>query len=197
MFTRSISGARTLVAALVAVLPCVSAAPAVAQTPDAARARPPRIYNTQRLVGPPPRIDGHLNDAAWKEGEWAGNYTQQNPVEGGAPSQQTELKILWDDKYIYMAIRAHDDMTKIARYAARRDATFGAGDVVGVCFDSYFDKRAGFEFDISAAGTKTDLVLSNEGWDVTWDAVWDGKVEKAKIDGLYQRLVKLAERKPE
>ena len=176
MFTRSISGARTLVAALVAVLPCVSAAPAVAQTPDAARARPPRIYNTQRLVGPPPRIDGHLNDAAWKEGEWAGSYTQQNPVEGGAPSQQTELKILWDDKYIYMAIRAHDDMTKIARYAARRDATFGAGDVVGVCFDSYFDKRAGFEFDISAAGTKTDLVLSNEGWDVTWDAVWDGKV---------------------
>jgi hypothetical protein len=28
-------------------------------------------------------------------------------------------------------------------------------------------------------------------------AVWDGKVEKATIDALYQRLVKLAERKPE
>ncbi len=176
MPARPISVARPLFAALVAALPSVLGLPAFAQVPDAARARPPRIYNTQRLVGRPPSIDGHLDDEAWKEGDWAGGYTQQNPVEGGKPSQQTELKILYDEKYIYMAIRAHDDMGKIARYAARRDATFGAGDVVGVCFDSYFDKRAGFEFDISAAGTKTDLVLSNEGWDVTWDAVWDGKV---------------------
>jgi len=60
------------------------------------RAHPPRIYNTQRLAGQPPSIDGHLDDEAWKEGEWAVDYTQQLPVEGGAPSQKTELKILYD-----------------------------------------------------------------------------------------------------
>ncbi len=178
MPTRPLSVARPLFVALVAALPSLAGRPAEAQAPDAARARPPRIYTTQRLVGPPPRIDGRLDDAAWKEGEWAGDYIQQNPVEGGKPSQQTELKILYDQKYVYMAIRAHDDMSKVARYTARRDAVggFSSGDVVGICFDSYFDKRAGFEFDLTAAGTKTDLVLSNEGWDITWDAVWDGKV---------------------
>jgi hypothetical protein len=151
-----------------------AAAPAYAQDADAMRARPPRVYNTRRLVGVPPAIDGRLDDAAWKEGEWASDYVQQLPVEGGVPSAKTELKILYDEKNIYMAVRAYDDMTKVSRIPSRRDGI--TGDVVGICFDSYFDKRAGFEFDLNAAGTKIDLVLSNEGWDTTWDAVWYGKV---------------------
>jgi len=156
------------------LLLCVIGPTVCAQAPDAGRAHPPRIYTTQRLAGQPPSIDGHLDDEAWTEGEWAGDYTQQLPVEGGKPSQKTELKVLYDEKYVYFAIRAYDDMAKVARYSSRRDEI--AGDIVGVCFDSYFDKRTGFEFDITSAGTKIDLVLSNEGWDTTWDAVWDGKV---------------------
>ena len=163
-----------MVAALSAALPWALGLSAFAQAPDAGRARPPRIYSTQRLAGQPPSVDWHLDDEAWKEGEWAGDYVQQLPVEGGVPSQKTGLKILYDDQHLYLAIRAYDDMTKITRYPARRDGM--AGDMVGVCFDSYFDKRAGFEFDLNSAGTKIDLVLSNEGWDTTWDAVWDGKV---------------------
>ena len=165
---------RLLSVAMGATLAFLLGLPAFAQVVDASRAHPPRIYNTHRLTGKPPSIDGHLDDEAWKEGEWAGDYTQQLPVEGGAPSQKTELKILYDEKNIYFAIRAYDDMGRVARYSSRRDEI--AGDIVGVCFDSFFDKRTGFEFDITSAGTKIDLVLSNEGWDTTWDAVWDGKV---------------------
>ena len=156
---------------------CALAAPAFAQEPSpapAGRARPPRIYNTQRLTAPPPSIDGRLDDEAWKQGDWAGDFVQQLPVEGGVPSQKTELKILYDDRNVYFAIRAYDDMSKVTKYPGRRDSI--TGDVVGVCFDSLFDKRSGFEFDLNAAGTKIDLVLTNEGWDTTWDAVWDGKV---------------------
>ncbi len=147
---------------------------AFAQAPATSHAHPPRIYTTERLAGAPPSIDGRLDDEAWKQGEWAGDYVQQLPVEGGKASQKTELKILYDDKNIYFAIRAYDDMSKITKYPARRDSI--TGDVVGVCFDSLFDKRSGFEFDLNSAGTKIDLVLTNEGWDTTWDAVWDGKV---------------------
>src|SRR5512146_1670741 len=74
MLTRRHAPVRPLLAALVAAVPYVVGGAASAQVPDAARARPPRIYNTQRLVGPPPRVDGRLDDAAWKEGEWAGDY---------------------------------------------------------------------------------------------------------------------------
>jgi hypothetical protein len=144
------------------------------------RKYPPRIYTTTRLLVKPPVIDGRLDDEAWqKQGEWAGSYTQQMPVEGAPPTEQTELKILYDDKYLYYAIRAYDDPAKIHYYPGRRD-DFGeyAVDVVGICFDSYNDKRTGFEFDLTASGGKIDLILGNgeTEWDTTWDAVWDGKV---------------------
>jgi hypothetical protein len=100
-------------------------------------------------------------------------------VEGAAPSQPTELKILYDDKNVYFAIRVYDDPAKVHRYPGRRDDFVGyAVDMVGICFDSYNDKRTGFEFDLTAGGGKIDLILGNgeTEWDTTWNAVWDGEV---------------------
>jgi len=140
------------------------------------RKYPARIYRTVRLQAEPPVIDGHLDDPAWSEGEWSGDYTQQLPTEGAEPSQPTELKILYDDRNIYFAIRVFDDPEKVHRYPGRRDAL--TGDIVGVCFSSYNDKRTGFEFDLTAGGSKLDLILGNgeTEWDMSWDAVWDGEV---------------------
>ena len=90
--------------------------PALAQEPPPApgavdanpfgRKYPARVYETRRLEGKAPEIDGRLDDEAWKQGEWAGDYTQQIPTEGAPPSQKTELKILYDDRHVYFAIRA-------------------------------------------------------------------------------------------
>ena len=140
---------------------------------------PARVYLTERLAGQPPAIDGRLDDEAWKQGEWAGGFTQQIPTEGAPPSKATELKILYDDRNVYFAIRAYDDPALVHRYPGRRDDFNNyAVDIVGVCFDSYNDKRTGFEFDLTAGGGKIDLILGNgeSEWDTTWDAVWDGEV---------------------
>jgi len=159
----------------VAQEPPTSPAPSVDANPFG-RKYPARIYQTVRLQGHPPSIDGRLDDEAWKQGEWAGDYTQQMPVEGAPPTAPTELKILYDDRHVYFAIRAYDDPAKVHRYTGRRDVL--TGDVVGVCFDSYNSKQTGFEFDLTAGGSKIDLILGNgeTEWDMTWDAVWDGEV---------------------
>lgn len=134
-----------------------------------------RIYTTSRIKSPTPAIDGKLNDQCWiKDGTWAGNFTQWIPNEGAKPSQPTELKVLYDDKNIYVAIRAYDsEPEKMNQKAGRRDEF--SGDIVGITFDSYHDHRTGFEFDVTLAGQKIDLVLTNSGWDVNWNAVWYGK----------------------
>jgi hypothetical protein len=140
------------------------------------RKYPPRVYQTVRLTGPAPTIDGRLDDAAWSQGEWAGEFTQQLPTEGAPPTQPTELKVLYDDRNLYFAIRVYDDPARVHRYPGRRDDF--TGDIVGICFDSDNDKRTGFEFDLTAGGSKIDLILGNGEfeWDTSWDAVWDGKV---------------------
>jgi hypothetical protein len=116
-----------------------------------------------------------LDDSCWNTGAWAGDFTQWYPKEKGRPSQATELKILYDDDNLYVAIRAHDNEPgKILPIAGRRDEQ--VGDCVGVCFDSYHDHRTGFEFDLTAAGQKMDLVLTNPmNPDVNWNAVWYAK----------------------
>ncbi len=134
-----------------------------------------RTYITTKLTSQAPAIDGKLNDECWNEGEWSENYIQQMPVEGGEPSQNTQMKVLYDDQFIYVAIRAFDkEMNKVHKYKGRRDEF--TGDVVGICFDSYFDHRTGFEFNLTAGGSKVDLILMNDGVDFNWDPIWYGEV---------------------
>jgi hypothetical protein len=134
-----------------------------------------RTYTTMRLTTPKPVIDGKLDDACWKTGTWATNFTQWVPVEGGKPTYRTEVNILYDDKNMYVAIRALDkEPAKIQRFAGMRDEF--VGDIMGINFDSYHDHRTGFEFDLTAYGQQIDLVLFNpNNWDVSWNPVWKGK----------------------
>ncbi len=134
------------------------------------------VYTTARLVTDKPLIDGKLDDECWKHGTWAGDFHQWIPNEGAPPTFPTEINIQYDEKNIYVAIRAYDDEPeKITRMSTSRDVY--EGDVVGISFDSYRDYRTGFEFHISAWGQKTDNVLFNPmSWDSNWNAVWNGKV---------------------
>ena len=134
--------------------------------------KPLRTYTTIRLSTAKPVIDGKLNDDCWKTGEWGGDFTQWIPKEGAKPSQETQFKILYDDKNIYVAIRAFDkEPHKISRKAGRRDEFIG--EQAGVNFDSYHDHRTGFEFSVTAAGQKIDLILTNPMVpELDWNAVW-------------------------
>lgn len=144
--------------------------------PEGERSSKQPAYATTRLVTERPVIDGKLDDECWKNGNWAGDYIQYIPHEGAEPTYQTEHNIQYDDKHLYIAIRAFDpEPDKVHRYAGVRDEI--VGDLVGVNFDSYRDYRTGFEFTVSAWGQKVDLVLFNPNdWDFNWNAVWKAKV---------------------
>ena len=135
-----------------------------------------KVYTTERLSTSKPVIDGKLDDDCCKTGNWAGDFTQWIPNEGAKPSQPTFVKILYDDKNVYVAIKAIDnEPAKISCKAGRRDEL--AGDMVGITFDSYHDYRTGFEFDMTAGRQKIDMILNNTGYgDMNWNAVWYGKV---------------------
>ncbi|HLO60800.1 MAG TPA: DUF5916 domain-containing protein [Bacteroidales bacterium] len=156
-----------------------------------------RIYNTVKINSQTPRIDGVLDDACWSEGEWSGNYRQQMPEEGAKPSQQTKIKILYDGENMYVAFKCYDDANITDRQMARRDEF--AGDIVGINFDSYHDHRTGFEFNLTAAGSKIDLILVNKknemgiNWDVNWNPVWDGKTGKMDSGWVAEMRIPLSQ----
>lgn len=134
-----------------------------------------RIYQTTRLQGAAPRIDGQLDDAAWQQGVWASDFSQAEPHEGREASKPTSFKILFDDRYLYIAIRAHDrDVRTLRRLRGKRDEE--TGDMVGIAFDSYRDYRTAFQFDVTSGGSKVDLARINDVEDKSWNAVWDVRV---------------------
>src|SRR5215216_7503349 len=54
------------------------------------------------------RIDGVLNETAWNQAAPASGFRQQEPSEGASATEQTEVRVLYDDKHLYLGIRAHD-----------------------------------------------------------------------------------------
>ncbi len=141
-----------------------------------------RSYTTKSIGNQsPPKIDGLIDDAIWENVEWSSDYVQNEPNNGAAPTSQTKLKILYDDKNLYVAFRCYDsEPTKIVKRLSRRDGF--EGDWVEINLDSYNDKRSGFSFTITAAGVKGDEFISNNGnnFDSSWNPIWEAK---AHIDG--------------
>jgi len=135
-----------------------------------------RTYTTQHVNPHPPTIDGRLDDPAWASVPWGDTFTQREPYDGKDESQRTAFKILYDDKNVYVAIRAYDtEPEKITRRMTRRDEV--DGDFVGIQFDSYNDHRTAFTFLVSAAGVRMDGVFTNDGDNEDWspDPVWRTK----------------------
>lgn len=132
-----------------------------------------RLYTAMPINPHPPVIDGKLDDPIWEKAEWAGDFIQREPYEGKEPSQKTAFKILYDEKSLYVAIRAFDsEPDKIVRRVSRRDKA--EGDWVCVDIDSYYDHRTAFSFAVNAAGVKSDMFISDDGQnrDRNWDPIW-------------------------
>lgn len=139
-------------------------------------------YQTTRIKGASPFIDGILADDEWGEVDWGGDFIQRSPSEGLPPTEQTAFKILYDDKNLYVGIRCFDrEPDKIVKRMGRRDDF--PGDWVEINIDSYFDQTTAFSFTTSASGVKGDEAVTNNGdnWDSSWDPVWH---VKTRVDSL-------------
>ncbi|TDS19167.1 carbohydrate binding protein with CBM9 domain [Maribacter caenipelagi] len=133
-----------------------------------------REYTTVQLsIGDEITIDGELSDSAWINVSWDDNFTVFEPNNGKKASQRTKFKIAYDAKFLYVGIRCYDSIPdKIEKRLARRDNF--SGDWIEVNIDSYYDKRTGFSFNVSAAGVKGDEFISQNGdfWDASWNPIW-------------------------
>lgn len=132
-----------------------------------------RTYQTNRFKGEAPKIDGYLTEEAWESVDWAGDFTQWMPSNGASPSQATEFKIIYDDNYLYVAIKALDSVPEeIVKRMSRRDGF--QGDFVEINIDSYHDYLTAYSFSATAAGVKGDEKITKDGenWNDTWDPIW-------------------------
>lgn len=127
----------------------------------------------------PPKIDGLLDDDAWKNVPIATDFIENNPVAGRheKPEERTEVKIIYDNNAVYVAARMYEtSKDRVARELTTRDK-IANDDFVGIIFDTYLDGLNGTGFYTTAAGVQYDAKYSNGGnEDDTWNGVWESKV---------------------
>lgn len=165
--------------ALLCIPACLAASLALAapQAPPPARPELPPVRAVRATS--PLVVDGVLDEAVWKgEGAYEA-FTQQSPHQGDPPSQRTEVRVAYDDDAIYVGARLWDSQAdSIVARLARRDSGSGS-DAFMVFLDTFRDRRTGYYFGITAAGTLLDGVLMNDGWDDdSWDGVWSGRARR-------------------
>lgn len=121
-------------------------------------------------------LDGLLNETFWKKINGVDSFIQRDPDEGVPPTQNTIVKIVYDDAALYVGAQMYDSSPdSIIVRLARKDFDTNS-DAFVVFLDPYNDKRSGYYFGISSAGTLYDGTLFNDEWDDdTWDGVWEGK----------------------
>src|SRR5215218_9404940 len=135
-----------------------------------------------RRVTEPIQIEGRLDEPAWSEADVAADFRQQEPNEGTPASEKTEVRVLFDEKNLYVGIHAFD--SEPARINSRelvRDASFSNDDKVEILLDTYHDRRNAYRFTVNPLGTQQDALITDEGRDInlSWDAPW---ISAARID---------------
>jgi hypothetical protein len=162
-----IGGMASILAALAMLVPLRGHAQ------DAAGRPKPRM--TAVRTSAVPNIDGELQDAAWQQAVPTGAFTQKFPNEGQAPSESTELRVLYDDAAIYVAFDCVQVGTPVQGRLARRDRQVEA-DWIQVAID---DGASTHEFSVNAAGVLGDGVRFNDtDYSAQWDGVWDARVRQ-------------------
>ncbi len=129
-------------------------------------------------------IDGKLDDAAWTAATPIGELVQSVPSEGKAPTEKTEIRILYDETAIYIGARMYDSQGSRGVHAvlARRDALLNGGnsltsDKIAFVFDPFHDKNSRDWFELNPVGVKGDY----KDGDSSYDPVWEGA---SHIDSL-------------
>ncbi|HXL53337.1 MAG TPA: DUF5916 domain-containing protein, partial [Gemmatimonadales bacterium] len=119
-------------------------------------------------------IDGRDDDEVWRLAPPITQFREFQPKEDGDPRFPTAAKVAYDDRYLYVFVRAFDPHPdSILKLLARRDVR-AATDQLKIMVDSYHDRRSGFEFAVNPAGVKRDYAIYNDSQeDDAWDAVWD------------------------
>ncbi len=122
-----------------------------------------------------PVIDGHLDDEVWKYATVLKDFYQVQPGDNISPSHPTEVMLGYDDQFLYVAFRAHDDPGKVRATIAQRDR-ISDDDTVGIILDTFNDQRKAYQLFFNPLGVQADAVFTEgQGTDSSVDIVMESK----------------------
>lgn len=116
----------------------------------------PLAYQCLRADSPI-HIDGKLDDPAWRKARWTGDFVD---IEGAAkptPRFRTRVKMLWDDRYLYIAAELEEPDVKAI--LTQHDSVIFHDNDFEVFIKPLPQTPSYYEFEMNALNTSWDLFL--------------------------------------
>ena len=161
-------------------------------TPPAASAQAPRASATAQAgsdrvitatrITKPLAIDGRFDDEAYTTVQPWGDFIQQDPREGQPATELTDLWVMFDDTYLYLAGKCYDSHPEreISTELRHDSSQIFQNDSIAVVIDTFHDLRNGFKFQTNALGAIQESTVVDEVNVDSWNTVWE--VRSAKYD---------------
>lgn len=140
-----------------------------------------------KFVEQGPEVDGFENDEAWQKTIPFCDFVQIDPHNLSDPSEKSEVRLLYDEKNIYILARMYDKSPElITTRLALRDDWYGGfdemADYIRIELDARHDHQTAFTFSVNASGVQLDeFVFDDSAFDGDWNAVWQAETS---IDSL-------------
>jgi len=132
-----------------------------------------------------PVLDGRIDEAVWRSAKPIDDLRQREPLEGVAATERTEVRVLFDETTLYVAVHAFDrEPGKVVARILERDRVlesgfdgtpqFGGDDGIALLFDGLHDHRNAMVLATNANGAEFDALLTDEGreFNVDWRGIW-------------------------
>ncbi len=122
------------------------------------------------------KVDGVLDEPVWQSVEPIRELYQIQPDQGEPATEQSEVRILYDDKKLYFGFIFFDEMDKIVANDMRRDSPgLRSNDYGFLLLDTYNDRRNAVFFRFTPVGGMEDTAVSNSGGSLntSWDIVFE------------------------
>jgi hypothetical protein len=139
-----------------------------------AQLEPYRISRTDHPI----QVDAVMDEPVWKQAQVATRFRQYFPADTSDANSQTEVRLTYDDHFIYVfAIMHNMGPRKYVTPSLRRDYRGEANDGVTVVLDTYQDKTNAFSFGVNPYGVQREGLISNGGngrddFSLNWDNKW-------------------------
>jgi hypothetical protein len=124
-------------------------------------------------------VDGELDEGDWALAQPATDFIQQNPQTGQPSTENTEVRLLYDDENLYVGVYCFDSAGPAGLVVNRVNRDFSGfdDDGFGILLDTFEDNRNGFIFNTNPQGAKSDSQVGSDGnsYNKDWDAIWHVK----------------------
>ena len=133
----------------------------------------------------PIRLDGRLDEPVYQNVKPVTDFIQQVPIEGAPASERTEAWVMFDDDAVYVTARVWDSAPEsewVANEMRRDTNQLRQNDTFTVLFDTFYDRRNGYNFYTNPLGARADQQFTNEGnANSDWNPIWD--VRTGRFEG--------------